>query len=720
MLQNVFKKLKQFLTQKLLRGNVCDSLTMISILSYGVIFSYFTILKHYNFNSYSDLALFDQALHTTLFNGKLLYYTTEQWLVPSGVFFGVHFSPIVFLLLPVYAVYPSSESLLVTQSFLLAFAALPLYMLSAKLLKSKGAGFAMVVVYLLYTPLQGANWFDFHPQAFIPILLFAAYYFATNRSWKLYFVNVILALMIEEHLVYIVFLLALYLLLKDRFGSLTNLVRSPNASLGKLRRYLSLDTLRNMLGLGGTFNSVSASIWSLITCVMWFLLTRLIKGFYPPNPEFLDIYRAQGAFTKLGYGGDILYLPIFMVFNPQNVFNALVFDFPTKFLYIAILFGPLLFLPFRSKLTLITLVVLGSMLLTNYVPYYTVGAQYPLYIIPLVFIAAIESLSTVQNSKPEESNLHLQSENARQRNSNTRSTKRLLKNMIIVSMIFFASTSPLSPLAYTFSQSGLFWYPAPTQFKTVSYAVPLHKMIALIPPSASILTQNSIFPHVSSRINAYLVPIVMFSEPQQMKEMENYVRQVINETEYVLLDSGVSDYWTLFVRQEISKGQFGLYALTYSFILFKRDYKGAPMFIPDVNYEIFPAYEDSVIQNGEIVYDKSSESGHVALSRKGKDNGTFVYGPYVCLPQGNLSVTFEVKVQDQEQGRVASLDVVSDYGNTVFASRTLYGSELTNERWINVTLSVSTPTLVSNVEFRIFTSGLANVYADRIIVEMLK
>jgi hypothetical protein len=409
-----------------------------------------------------------------------------------------------------------------------------------------------------------------------------------------------------------------------------------------------------------------------------------------------------------------------MVFNPQNVFNALMFDFPTKFLYIAILFGPLLFLPFRSKLSLITLVVLGSMLLTNNIMYYTVGAQYPLYIIPLVFIATIESLSTIQDSKPEESNLNLQSGNARQRSSNTRNTKRLLKNMIIVSMIFSASTSPLSPLAYTFSQSGLFWYPAPTQFKTVSFAAPLHEMIALIPPSASILTQNSIFPHVSSRINAYLVPIVIFSELQQRKAMENWVRQLINESEYVLLDLRASDYWTLFVRQEISNGQFGPYALTYSFVLFKRDYEGAPMFIPDVNYEVFRACEDSAIHNGEIVYDKSSESGYVALSRKGKDNGTFIYGPYACLPQGNLSVTFEVKVQDQEQGMVASLDVVSDYGNTVFASRTLYGSELTSEGWNNVTFTFSTPTLVSNAEFRIFTSGLANVYADRIVAEMLK
>jgi uncharacterized membrane protein len=671
---------------------------MAAIVIYGVIFSYFTLLKHNAFNSYAwDLGIFAQAFHTTLYDGRLFYYTPELWFNPSGCFFAVHFSPILFLLMPIYAVRPTAETLLVAQSFLLALAAIPLYMLSTALLKSKKAGFVFVLAYLLYSPLHGANWFDFHPQAFIPILLFSTYYFMARESWKLHLVTALLTLTIQEHLVYIVSLIALYNLL------LRSDLKKMASSIRNLRK-----TASSLMHL----NRISASVIVLVMCIGWYYITRIIKGVYPITPDFLDTYRAVDTLRVLDFTGNIALLPIHVIMNPQNALSALTYDFPIKFLYTVILFGPLLFLSFRSRSVLISLVVLIPMLLTNYRAYYTIGAQYPLYLIPLVFISAIEGLSAIRSRQP---SIHTPSI-APIRDVELNG---LLKNIIIISMIFVVSTSPLSPFAYTFSESGLFWYPPPVHLQQKSFVEPLHQLVSMVPSNASILTQNNIFPHFASRINAYVVPFGLpsFQKEERKREIvQDHVMRIINDSQYVLLDLRWPDYWTAFVRDRILQGPFRIYAIAQSYTLFSRDYNGEPVFVPDLNYEVFPVYRD-LVHSGEVVYDGSSNSGFVVFSGKDVNNGTFVYGPYVCLPPGVFNVTFEIKIGEYTQGHVASFEVIDEFGSVRLAKSSLSSHDIKNEGWNNLTLTVSSDTFRSHVEFRITTSGLADLYVDRVIVE---
>ena len=710
MLESPTERLKQFVTARILVWDRYDIFTVVAIFTYAILFSYFTVLKHYNFSSYAtDLGVFGQAFYTTIFNGKLFYYTAELYLIPSGGFFGVHFSPILFFLLPIYAIYPSPESLLVAQSFLFGLAALPLYLISKEKLKSKKAASILVVVFLLFTPLHGANWFDFHPQAFIPILVFSIFYFSMKNSWKLYFLSVLLALMIQEHLIYILLALSICTFfgsdLKHWIKELHNCMRWTKGNLKNRIRVLFSRRFK--------MDKASASILTMAMCIGWFLVIKQAKSFYPITPEFQDLYQAKGVYEVLGFEGDISLLPLHVILNPYRAFEAFSFDFHIKFLYVMILFGPLLFLSFRSKLSLVILFILVPMLLTNYVPYYTIGAQYPLYLIPLIFLAAVDGLSSMQSQNSSSS-----VDNPKIKND----VLPILKTIVVVSMIFMVSVSPLSPLAYSLSSKGFLWYPAPTHFKDrESFVEPLHAMISLIPSDASVLTQNELFPHVCSRIDAYLIPfdIPVFQEDEKKSVIENYTRQLIADSEYVLLNSRATDYWTKFVLEKVSNSsEFEVYALAYSYILFKRNYDGAPLFMPNISYQSFQIYKDCYVSSGQILRDHSSQSGYVAFSEKGVNNGSFVYGPYICLPPGTFNVTFEVRVEDYEKDHLASLDVVAEHGSIILTTRNIYDSEVNSEGWFNVTLTFSTNSLSSDIEFRIFTTGFADVYADRIIVEI--
>jgi uncharacterized membrane protein len=688
-----------------------DILVALAILAYGIIFSYFTILKHYTFNSFAtDLGVFDQAFYTTIFHGKLFYYTPELWINLTGYYFGVHFSPILFTLLPIYAIYPSPESLLVAQSFLLAIAAMPLYLLSKALLKSKKTSFALVVAYLLFTPLHGANWFDFHPQAFIPLLIFSLYYFFIKKSWKLYLVSVILTLMIQEHLPFILFVVALCNILamhsKSMIKFCESLKKFGNIQLEDLKTNLT-SSIKNLFQL----NPTSVSVLTIVLSVGWYLLTNYVKGFYPINPMFLEIYRAVDAFEVLGFTEDILLLPVYIALNPQRIFEALMFDAHIKFIYLILLFGPLLFLSFKSKFFVVILFILLPKLLTNYLPYYTVGAQYPLYLTPFIFIAAVEGVSTIYACKQIGLGANLR--------IRKKSLERLIPNIIVVSVIFTIFTSPLSPFSYEFGERGIFWYPSPFFMETDDVQVDsLHSIIDLIPSDSSVLTQNNLFPHVSSRIKAYLVPFdfSITLEETNKEYMTNYTNQLIDKSEFILLDTRLTDYWTTFVFEEALSGHFGVRASTHAYILFEKSYEGMSSFAHEKNYEVYLANRDLISDPRQLTPDTTSKSGTVVVSKKGIPS-TFVYGPYNFLPAGIYNVTFEVKVQEQVDGYIGKLDVTKNQGTSIISKRDIYGFEMVANEWANFTLSLTSTSFKNGVEFRAFSSGLTNVYVDRIIVE---
>ncbi len=85
----------------------------LAVFIYIIFLSTITILKHQAFMSSGfDLGLFNQAFWTTTKEGMLFYETADLSFNPGGSFFGVHFSPILFILLPFYAILPRRGNLI--------------------------------------------------------------------------------------------------------------------------------------------------------------------------------------------------------------------------------------------------------------------------------------------------------------------------------------------------------------------------------------------------------------------------------------------------------------------------------------------------------------------------------------------------------------------------------------------------------------------------------
>lgn len=644
---------------------------LLSITIYTVILSLHTILQHYSFLTYAwDLGIYNQALWTTLKHGKLFYYTCELHYVPNGSFFGIHFSPILYCVIPFYALFPQAEALLIFQSFILALGALPLYLLTRdKINRTLAVVFSLA--YLIYSPLHGINCYDFHVQAFLPVLLFSVFYLLHKKRWYTYLLFVTLALMVMEQVSPIIIFLGIYLLVQNMLSLLKSNLKSK------------IDK-----------KSIFFAFITIIYGISWFILSQHL--IYTINPSPPPELKAGRHFTILGVS-EPLEIPVYIMTHPSKVFEALSFDWYQKLSYLTYLFAPLAFFSILSpSLLIMTIPWFGISLLSNYPPYYALGFQYPGFIIPFIFISAVMGVKKFLGKKPIK--------------------KRLMKNILIfialISSFFCLALSPLSPLIAERYSSASYLPPKITDHESM-----LNKIIKLVPQETSLLTQDNIFPHVSSRLEAYVFP------PIWMQEFPSWNQAISNSlslnTTYILFDMKTSpNVSDVILSKMIEKKDYGLYAYADRIFLFKLHYHEEPIFFEPKNVKY--DYRRLILLNGELLEDPTSVSEQILCHKPIHPSfQTFWYGPYEVYPPSCYTVTFWLKVGSLTPERIITLDVVSDAGNNIIVSKDIFASDFHEPKtWQNFTFTFTLDETIKNIEFRgYYVSNVTDIYLDCILVE---
>jgi uncharacterized membrane protein len=88
-----------------------------------------------------------------------------------------HVEPILFLIVPLYALWPDPRILLWLQVAGLSLTALPLYALAHRRLRSEWAALVIVLAFFLMPATEAVALFDFHAVTFAPLFLLSAIYF---------------------------------------------------------------------------------------------------------------------------------------------------------------------------------------------------------------------------------------------------------------------------------------------------------------------------------------------------------------------------------------------------------------------------------------------------------------------------------------------------------------------------------------------------------------
>lgn len=180
-------------------------IVFVVFLIYSSVWSYIALLRYYSFNA----GVFDLGLAS-----NLLYSIGHEgiaYLVSSPSHLPLNKMIAVVLAIPYY-VFPDPQWLVVFQSVWIGAGIFPLFIIVKKYLNSNFVALLLSVSYLLYYPLAGVNWFDFHFMAIFPtafLLSIMSYMQGRNKSAVLLGIVAI----ISDYLVPLTFIfLAVYLI----------------------------------------------------------------------------------------------------------------------------------------------------------------------------------------------------------------------------------------------------------------------------------------------------------------------------------------------------------------------------------------------------------------------------------------------------------------------------------------------------------------------------
>ena len=306
-----------------------------------------SVARHNGFMTHAfDLGIHDQAIYNILHGGTMRTTLYGPYAID---YLGDHFSPILFLVAPIYALYQDARTLLVLQSFFLAAGAIPIYLLTLNKTRSALLGVTLAAGYLLYPALHGVNLKDFHQIALVCVLLLTALYFLEIERDVPFLIALGLALIVKEEVALTVAAIGAYIFLAKR-------------------RYR----------LGAALALIGLAYFAVVT---GWLMPHL--GGKPQIDTRFGGIIAPGTQGAAGVAWTLFTNPIYTVMSILGNQQKLIFLFQ--------MFLPVLFLPLLAPALawIPALPALGVLLLTSAYTQYNITYHYAAHLIPFIFFLAI-------------------------------------------------------------------------------------------------------------------------------------------------------------------------------------------------------------------------------------------------------------------------------------------------------------------------------------------
>ena len=328
----------------------------------AVVFGFFVAgIGVYRYLTYSapnfDFGLFCNMFYNMAETGAP-NSTSERDMLLSH--FAVHFSPIYYLMLPFYAIFPSPITLQILQAVVVYSGIVPVVLIARRKGLSKKLTLLAATVYAAYPALSAGCFYDLHENCFLaPLLLWVFYFFESEKYIPLAVFSVLTLLVKEDAFIYLI-IFALYVLISTKKWK----IGLPMAIV-PLIYFLIVSTLMEQYGTGIMSNRFGNMIYNAEDGLIGVVKTIFV------NPG----YALSQLFTTSAENTD-------------------------KLKYLIQLLLPLGFLPFAtkkiSKLLLLAPILLNTLTMYKYQP--DITFQYSFGITAFLFYIAIINLADLKPS----------------------------------------------------------------------------------------------------------------------------------------------------------------------------------------------------------------------------------------------------------------------------------------------------------------------------------
>jgi len=398
-----------------------------------------------------DLGIMQQSLYTAAFDGKLFFYTPELFNKnPSGSFWGVHFSLLMYPLAGFYRLLPFAPALLYLQAFVVALAVVPLAELLRTLQVPSVNLFSLLYLCSPLTVLS--NLYDFHLEAFIPLGVFLLLLALLKRNFAWSLVGSVYLFSVYEY--GSLFVLSAVLLFGFlNYRAVLSFLARPADSPPSTRRLMV--ACLALIGASLAFYFVSFEIIYAVNPVL-----QTLNGSYGPSSLSLSAAVTGNDSVKLFYFGlPLVLLGLFPLRDPRALVLAAPFAIPAIF---------------------------------SHTSYYEFGYQYGFLVIPGYVVAAGMGYARFR----------------------PRLKKLPLARFVKVGMASASVVGVVAIVVLASSVSASGWAGTGAVLNAPSAANQAeYRLSGLIPAGSSVLVDDNAFPWVANNLNAYVLPLDVQPSP---------------------------------------------------------------------------------------------------------------------------------------------------------------------------------------------------------------
>jgi uncharacterized membrane protein len=319
---------------------------------YASFFIFYTIRWHYKLRTGN----YDLSINNNLMYGGLHGHFLESPVVfpkDPPKYLANHAKFGAYLFLPIYAIVPRPETLLVIQSLFIGFGSVPFFAFVRRHLPEWMA-LVLSLAYLCYYPLHGASFSEFQALPVAAAFVFTSVWAVDTRRYRLLAFTVACALLMREDV---------------------------SIGFAVLGAFLLLTGYRPVPGL-------------VIACVatIYFFFLRFYVMEQAGSWWFPNMYKDLWADGEKGFRSVVKTLAT----NPLFVLSKIIVE--KKILYILHLLVPIVFLPVRRWYLWAALApgAFLTLLVTNYDPPITFSFHYVMHWAPYLFLAAALALVSIR------------------------------------------------------------------------------------------------------------------------------------------------------------------------------------------------------------------------------------------------------------------------------------------------------------------------------------
>lgn len=491
---------------------------MLSVVFYASVYSIFAQMRYASYNSYVyDLGVSSQLLYGVLHGGNLGFgnlVANKLIYIPIGILYGIH---------------PYPPALEYAQAAWLAMGSVPLYFVASRRLQSKNYALAIALSYLLFYPLAGDYWFDFHFMALFPTFLLLSFAFRESKRSKLSLVSAALAAMTDFMSPLIILFYGIYVILEQRKR------KNQNEDAEGLFR-------------------IDSGFYLILIGTVFFAITVTYYGY--------------GYFVN--YASGTITVP-----SPFST-GATIMARSEYFLWLLL---PVFFLCLLAPESMIMIIpYVGFALANQYTPYVsTMYYQYPALTAPVIFYSLILGIERVSRSN------RLKFWKSMRKFG--RVTYAILAFAIILAILFtplgnLATNNSLYPtLSYDITGQTAS-YEAMNLLEYHSYDANVSRIISLVPAGSSVLIQNNM-PQLTSGYN-WTIPDYLNLSSRHLPEY--VVADPYNRAYYTTYFS--TNYhmnMAYDVNYFLESGLYGILAEADGVLLLKEGYNGVPVLWTPLN-----------------------------------------------------------------------------------------------------------------------------------------